>query len=165
MSHLVTNIPSIPLSFPTPEAAEKSFRARSNLVNWSTASLPTKASPTNKILSGELTATSLASARIKGCWDGNSVSCWRNDKHRWACLVILHPACRIDQDDIKIIISGVSDRFFGDSSRILSVAPFVELNSTLTPSWPIHTKHAQVSNVHTELFHCAAPTRSITLQR
>lgn len=61
VSHFVTSIPSMPRSFP-PEDAEKSRSARSNLVSWSTASLPTSASPTKMILSGVLTATS--------CWDG-----------------------------------------------------------------------------------------------
>jgi hypothetical protein len=56
VSHLVTSIPSMPR--PEPEAEEKSRSARSNLVNWSTASLPTRASPTKMILSGLFTATS-----------------------------------------------------------------------------------------------------------
>ena len=56
VSNFVRIIPSIPL-FLCP-APEKSFRERSNLVNWSTASLPTSASPTNTILSGLLTVTS-----------------------------------------------------------------------------------------------------------
>ena len=57
VSHLVTSMPSMPRSCP-PEAAEKSRRARSNFVNWSTASFPTNASPTKMILSGVFVATS-----------------------------------------------------------------------------------------------------------
>lgn len=57
VSHLVTTMPSIPRSC-TPDAAEKSRSARSNFVSWSTASLPTSASPTKRILSGLFVATS-----------------------------------------------------------------------------------------------------------
>jgi len=59
VSHFVTSIPSIPLPFPGPPATVlKSLRDRSNLVSWSTASFPTRASPTNTILSGLLVETS-----------------------------------------------------------------------------------------------------------
>jgi len=54
VSNLVNIIPSICLGFWRPE---KSLRDWLNLVNWSTASLPTKASPTKIILSGSLTVT------------------------------------------------------------------------------------------------------------
>lgn len=60
VSNFVNMIPSIPLFLCAPPipALEKSFKARSNFVNWSTASFPTSASPTNKILSGLFTVTS-----------------------------------------------------------------------------------------------------------
>jgi hypothetical protein len=83
---------------------------------------------------------------------------------RWKYLVILHPASRVDQNDIKIIISGISDRFLGDASRVLPVASFVELNPTFAPGRPVYAEHTQVSNVHAELFDCTAPARLIALQ-
>lgn len=63
VSNFVNMIPSIPLFLCAPPipALEKSFKARSNLVNWSTASFPTSASPTNRILSGLFTVTSYLS--------------------------------------------------------------------------------------------------------
>lgn len=66
VSNLVRIIPSTPLPSPaaapalllTPAEPEKSRKARLNLVSWSTASFPTRASPTKMILSGWLTAMS-----------------------------------------------------------------------------------------------------------
>ena len=55
VSNLVNIIPSICLGLCSPE---KSFNAWLNFVSWSTASLPTSASPTNIILSGSFTVTS-----------------------------------------------------------------------------------------------------------
>uniref|UniRef100_A0A6B0TWN5 Putative secreted protein n=1 Tax=Ixodes ricinus TaxID=34613 RepID=A0A6B0TWN5_IXORI len=51
---------------------EWSARAWLNLTSWSTASLPTRASPTNSTRSGLFTVISLARARIRG-----SLSCIR----------------------------------------------------------------------------------------
>jgi len=73
VSHLVTSIPSIPRPLPEPDADEKSRRARSNLVSWSTASLPTRASPTKIILSGLLVATSCGGYQsLKRCFHHTS---------------------------------------------------------------------------------------------
>lgn len=71
MSNLVKIIPSIPLALPlvpAPLEAEdvKSRSDRSNLDNWSTASLPTSASPTKMTLSGLLTATSCDRRQTRG---------------------------------------------------------------------------------------------------
>lgn len=63
VSHFVTSMPSMPRSWP-PEAEEKSLKARSNLVSWSTASFPTNASPTKMILSGLFVATNYGESKI-----------------------------------------------------------------------------------------------------
>jgi hypothetical protein len=76
----------------------------------------------------------------------------------------LHPAGRIDQNDIKIIVSTIGNRLLGDSSRILSIAPFKEFNMALTSGRPIDAEHAQIANMHAKLFYCTAPTRLIFLQ-
>jgi len=56
------------------------------------------------------------------------------------------------------------NRLLGNSSRILSVAPFEELNTAFTSSRPINAEHTQVTNVHPKLFYCTAPSRLILLQ-
>ena len=67
VSNLVSMIPSIPRFrwVPPLPAPEKSLRARSNLVSWSTASFPTRASPTKMILSGLLTETSWGDVNMR----------------------------------------------------------------------------------------------------
>lgn len=70
VSNLVRIIPSTPRPLPGPLAPpaapaepEKSRSERLNFVSWSTASLPTSASPTKMILSGWLTAMSCGRRR------------------------------------------------------------------------------------------------------
>ena len=96
VSHFVTNIPSIPRPLPTtPETEEKSRNARSNLVNWSTASLPTSASPTKMILSGLLVDTNWWGRKpwVKRCWHtrkrtGFAFSPWQEPASMAFCFVL-----------------------------------------------------------------------------
>ena len=69
VSNLVRIMPSISRGL---VVLEWSAKAWLNLVNWSTASLPTRASPTKSTRSGWFTLISLAKARISG-----SLSCMR----------------------------------------------------------------------------------------
>ena len=51
----------------------------------------------------------------------------------------------------------ICDCLLGNSGRILPIPTFKELNSTFAIRSAIHTEHAQVSDVDTELLNGAAP--------
>ena len=93
-------IPSIPRGLLLPP--EKSRSERLNLVSWSTASFPARASPTNRILSGLLTVTSCSrNVRIER-FAGEDETHFGEGSHER--LVILHSTSRIDQNDIERIL-------------------------------------------------------------
>lgn len=96
VSNFVKIIPSIPLRF-----WEKSRSDWSNLDSWSTASLPTRASPTKTILSGLLTVTS--------CHQREAIGEPHLSKSSHQRLIVLHSSRRIDQYNIKIVGFGCNE--------------------------------------------------------
>lgn len=51
----------------------------------------------------------------------------------------------------------IRDSLSRDTSCVLSVPFFVELDSAFAPRRPVHAQHAQVPHVHPQLLHGAAP--------
>ncbi|KRZ44954.1 hypothetical protein T4C_7402 [Trichinella pseudospiralis] len=120
VSNLVSIIPSMGVSCWS--VAAQSIKALLNFCSWSTASLPTNASPTNSTKSGSLTRISLPRARING-----SLSCIR-------------PAVSTNTTS-KLFASARG----GDRSRVLTVTLFVELHQT-------RVEFVQVADVGAQLF-------------
>ena len=52
----------------------------------------------------------------------------------------------------------VRDRFFRDTSSVFAVPFLVELDASLAARRAIDAEHAQVADVHAELFYCTTPT-------
>ena len=121
VSNFVSSIPSMVLVVPS---SEWSTRARLNLTSWSTASLPTSASPTKSTRSGLLTRISWMSMCVCVCvcvcrvgksrnkhWKG-----WRERErssalcppylgqwpHEW--FIVLHPSCSVYQYNIIALL-------------------------------------------------------------
>lgn len=108
VSNLVKIIPSIPLALPlapAPLEAEdvKSRRDLSNLDSWSTASFPTRASPTKMTLSGLFTATSWEEGQTGRRKKARKTYLCKSP-HQW--FIVLHSASRVHENNVVRILLG-----------------------------------------------------------
>lgn len=115
-----------------PVMLQKEMGTWSNLVNWSTASFPTRASPTKSTRSGWLRLMSFESALISGSLsckihapqkvnkmrEPKRVDFHFTDEER----VDLHPASGVNEDNVGVVAGGLLDRLLGHNRWVLLIS-------------------------------------------